>query len=165
MSRYLFPIGIVLLALSICFYNTYRLGQENIQRKWDIAEAERNNKILEVSQKYDALQKDFSLYIENSRIILSKAENDYKSNLNSIIASHSNELRNSEERAKYYQRQAQNSNGECGSLADYAGRLDRTIVEGQTVVKELIESLTRKDAQIKFIGGILIEEQKLIIGD
>lgn len=163
MNKY-FAIGttiVLSVALALGISKIYSLGKETVYKEWSLHESNRNKTILEQQVKYEKLQREFSLHVEQSRKTLLEKENEYKDSIANLNSIYTSGLLDSEARADKYKRISENSDGQCRGLADYAGRLDRSLVEGQHLVRQLTKALERRNSHVTFIGGILIEEQKL----
>ena len=70
-------------------------------------------------------------------------------------------LRQSESRAKFYQRQAKSRTSGCGNIASITSRFDSSLTEGIQLVKDLTELIKLRDRQLQAVGQRLINEKNL----
>ena len=147
------------------YHHIYNKGAASIQMKWDQDKAEKAQAIAKLQTAYDDLS--YTSRLEQSRISneLSKAQNDYAIALGNLRLDYANRVRSSEERAKLYQRQAESGPDQCRSLASYAGRLDSSLEEGRSLVRELRETLGLRDKQLTAVGNQLLTDRKLFTDD
>lgn len=150
------------IAVSVlCVWYGYHEGSKHIQALW-------NQDKLEQAQYINRLQQDYlnkeTVYITELNTIkdtYAKAKDEYTKKLNDIKSSYSMQLQQSEQRASVYKREALSTDG-CTNLAEYAGRLDRSLTEGRDVVKQLRELVKLRDAQIQQIGNTYKAEHTLM---
>lgn len=153
-------IGSIMLFI-ICTWFGYYQGSKHVQTLWNQDKLEQAQYINRLQQNY--LNKE-SVYITELNIIkdtYAKAKDEYTKKLNAIKSSYSMQLQQSEQRASVYKREALNTDG-CTNLAEYAGRLDRSLTEGRDVVKQLRELVKLRDAQIQQIGNTYKAEHTLM---
>lgn len=153
-------IGSVVLCI-LCTWYGYHQGSKHIQALWDQDKLEQAQYVNRLQQNY--LNKE-SVYITELNTIkdtYAKAKDEYTKKLNAIKSSYSMQLQQSEQRASVYKREALSTDG-CANLAEYAGRLDRSLTEGRDVVKQLRELVKLRDAQIQQIGNAYKAEHTLM---
>lgn len=146
------------------YHHIYDKGAASIQTKWDQDKAKKAQAIAKLQTAYDDLE--YANRIEQNRINneLSKAQTDYATALGNLRLDYANRVRSSEERAKLYQRQAQSGPDQCRSLASYAGRLDSSLEEGRSLVRELWETLGLRDKQNHSLSDQIRSDRKLLEG-
>ena len=142
----------------------YDRGADSIQVQWDAEKQEHAEAIASLKLEYEA--KEETHRSENRRISseLSQANLDHAAALAAAVREHDQRLRFAEQRAAIYQRQAQGGTIERGDLADHASRLDSTLEEGRSLVRELRETLGLRDRQIKSLSDQIRNDRVLFEG-
>ena len=142
----------------------YDRGADSIQVQWDAEKQEHAEAIASLKLEYEA--KEETHRSENRRISseLSQANLDHAAALAAAVREHDQRLRLAEQRAAIYQRQAQGGTIERGDLADHASRLDSTLEEGRSLVRELRETLGLRDRQIKSLSDQIRNDRALFEG-
>ena len=85
----------------------------------------------------------------------------YENYISNLSGSLTDELRQSQERAKLYQRYSQADRVKQEYLARHAAELDRCIVEGRKVVKELRATIELRDRQIVELSNYIKATREL----
>ena len=152
-------IGSIMLCV-VCTWYGYHQGSQHIQTLWDQDKLEQAQYINRLQQNYLNKESVYITELNNIKDTYAKAKDEYTKKLNAIKSSYSMQLQQSEQRASIYKREALSTDG-CTNLAEYAGRLDRSLTEGRDVVKQLRElaeakglkvgSRAKKDEIIKMI--------------
>lgn len=139
----------------------YDRGANSVQVQWDAAKAEHAQAIADLKEEYR--QKEETHRTENRRISseLSKANLDHANAIAAVHLDYAQRLRNVEQRAAIYQRQAQGGTTERGDLADHASRLDATLEEGRSLVRELRETLGLRDRQVRALSNQIYNDRAL----
>lgn len=153
-------IGSILLCV-LCTWYGYHQGSKHIQTLWDQDKLEQAQYINRLQQNYLNKESVYITELNNIKDIYAKAKDEYTKKLNVIKSSYSMQLQQSEQRASIYKREALSTDG-CTNLAEYAGRLDRSLTEGRDVVKQLRELIKLRDAQIQQIGNTYKAEHTLM---
>lgn len=99
--------------------------------------------------------------VEQINLELQKTKDYYVSYINSLSGSYNNELQQYKKRLSIYQHSSSAGTGQCKSLGSYAAKLDRSLVEGRQVVKELRATLIQRDLQIKQLANYINSTRKL----
>lgn len=136
-------------------------GRAEIQALWDADKAQHALAIAALKDEYAS--KEETHRTENRRISseLSQANLDHAKALAAAQLDYTQRLRNVEQRAAIYQRQAQGGAAERGDLADHASRLDASLEEGRSLVRELRETLGLRDRQIHSLSDQIRNDRAL----
>lgn len=153
-------IGSILLCV-LCTWYGYQQGSKHIQTLWDQDKLKQAQYINRLQQNYLNKESVYITELNNIKDIYAKAKDEYTKKLDAIKSSYSMQLQQSEQRASIYKREALSTDG-CTNLAEYAGRLDRSLTEGRDVVKQLRELIKLRDAQIQQIGNTYKAEHTLM---
>lgn len=156
-------IGLLALGFSVYqFYSfAYDNGYEECKSQWDEYKQLQNEYIASLEEDYEKADQKYSQEKEKLVVQIYNNQNEYNSKLVALERDYSLKLHQSETRADYYQYLSQAQDSTVGNLANYTARFDRTIVEGQQVVRELRELIKLRDEQLRKCGA----ELKLIVGD
>ena len=139
----------------------YDRGADSVQVQWDADKQEHAEAITLLKQVYE--QKEEAHRAENRRISneLSQANLDHANALAAVYLDYTQRLHNVEQRAAIYQRQAQGGAVECRDLASHASRLDSTLEEGRSLVRELRETLGLRDRQLQSLSEQIRNDRAL----
>lgn len=99
--------------------------------------------------------------VEQINLELQKTKDYYANYINSLSGSYNNELQSYKNRLRTYERSSSAGRTQCKSLASYAAKLDRSIVEGRQVVKELRGTIIQRDNQIRQLANYINSSRKL----
>lgn len=140
----------------------YTNGQQNVQTKWDKETKERNDEINKIKSEY--VQKEETNRKESSRISneLAQAKLDHATAVGQLRVDYERRLQQSEKRAAIYQRQAEGGPDQCRDLASYTARLDQSLEEGRSLVREFRETLELRDTQLRTVGEQLLTDRALL---
>lgn len=158
-----YGVGLVICCIGSAYYG-YNSGKDYVEGLRAKDKAEYLSQINLIQQDYR--QKEVQ-YNEKISIIKNEFESErasYNESLSRIKSSYSNKLQESERRALLYKRKASDSEG-CSNIADISGRLDRTLTEGISLVRELRDTLKLRDSQIRVLKGNYEEMLKVINND
>lgn len=158
-SKYII-IGSIMLCI-VCTWFGYYQGSKHVQTLWNQDKLEQAQYINRLQQNYLNKESVYITELNNIKDTYAKAKDEYAKKLNAIKSSYSMQLQQSEQRASIYKREALSTDG-CVNLAEYAGRLDRSLTEGRDVVKQLRELVKLRDAQIQQIGNTYKAEHTLM---
>lgn len=164
-KNYIF-IGLGILFFSYCIYNIYNIGYNvgfnEVTQQWQKDKEKYQSEFNKLKQEY--LLKEEKYKEENLSIVLelNDAKQKYEKDLININNSFNNKLLLSEQRATIYRNQAQAGEVERENLAAHAARLDRTLTEGQQVVKELRSGIELRDNTIDKLISQLKNDRKLL---
>lgn len=136
-------------------------GRAEIQALWDADKAQHALAIAALKDEYAV--KEEAHRTENRRISseLSQANLDHANAIAAVHLDYAQRLRNVEQRAAIYQRQAQGGAIERGDLADHASRLDAALEEGRSLVRELRETLRLRDQQVQSLSNQIRNDRAL----
>lgn len=99
--------------------------------------------------------------VEKINLELQKTKDYYISYINNLSGSYNNELQSYKKRLSIYQRSSSAGTAQCKSLGSYAAKLDRSIIEGRQVVKELRGTIIQRDNQIRQLANYINSSRKL----
>lgn len=158
-----YALGLALLIFlgSQVYSYIFDRGANSVQVQWDKEKAEHTQAIEDLKQEY--ADKEEGHRAENRRISseLSQANLDHANAVAALCLDYAQRLRNVEQRAAIYQRQAQGGAAERGDLADHASRLDAALEEGRSLVRELRETLGLRDRQVQSLSNQIRNDRAL----
>lgn len=136
-------------------------GRAEVQKLWDQDKQAQAAAIQKLKDGY--AKREEAHRTENRRISseLSQANLDHANAIAAMHLDYAQRLRNVEQRAAIYQRQAQGGAAERGNLADHAGRLDASLEEGRSLVRELRETLGLRDRQVRALSNQIRNDRAL----
>ena len=159
---YLIVAGLTALLL----FGTYTLGSKSgeasIQRQWDaqiLKDKRAEEKQREANEKAEAEHRQQVSALQQE---LRDAQTSHRTELDRIAGEYAGRLLKSEQRASVYQRQAEGGAAECRSLASHAARLDASLEEGRSVVRELRATLGLRDNQLKALADQIKADRQLL---
>lgn len=165
-KKYIF-IGLGILFFSYYIYNNiynigYNAGFNKVTQQWEKDKANYQSEFNKLKQEY--LLKEEKYKKENLSIVLelNEAKQKYEKDLISINNSFNNKLLLSEQRATVYRNQAKAGEVERENLATHAAQLDKTLTEGQQVVRELRSGIELRDNTIEKLIAQLKNDRKLL---
>lgn len=150
-SEYLIAL-IIVVVIWIIVTGIYQFGYYNCNKEFTAYKQTQLIKTLELENKYREQEKVYSEKTQDLVQQISESQESFTKQLNAIEQSYSNKLLESERRANLYKQMSSSSNNSSISLADYTARLDRTIVQGRQLVKELRATIELRDQQLKQCG-------------
>lgn len=159
-------LGVVLFLLGSWLYHSGSVNGANaVQVKWDAEKKAYAAEIEKLKTGYAALESEHRA--ETTRITheLAEADKKYEVAIANAKSDYANRLRNSEDRAAVYKRQAQSGAAESQRLASHAAELDRSLEEGRSLVRELRTTLGLRDEQLKALGEQILNDRKLLNSD
>lgn len=139
----------------------FKDGAASVQAKWDTQTNEWNARIDALKAEYE--HKEEAHRAENRRISyeLSEATRHHDVELATLRSEYEHRLRSSQTRSTIYQRQAEAGASECRDLASHASRLDESLEEGRSLVREFGAALRLRDGQVKALGDQIINDREL----
>lgn len=158
-------VGVVTLGLAWGYakikQSGFQEGAASVQVKWDKQVAEHESAIDELKRHYEEAEEAHRT--ENRRISfeLSQANSRHQVELADTRAEFERRLQSSTTRSAIYQRQAEAGTIECRSLASHASRLDSTLEEGRSLVRELGATVRLRDQQVKALSDQIINDREL----
>lgn len=160
--------GIAILVLGLMVWGGMALhgsikdsGRAEVQALWDADKKAHEVEITKLKEDY-ALREE-AHRTENRRISheLSEAKLEHANAIAAVRNDYLVRLRTSEKRAGIYQRQAEGGAAERRSLAEHASRLDASLEEGRSLVRELRETLGLRDRQIRSLSEQILNDRQL----
>lgn len=164
LKKYWLHILVVLAVLFVGYalYNAgFKNGSNEKQVQWD---AEREGHRVSVEAlKVEIKQLENLNRIENKRIdyVLKQVNKDHAAALAAVQSEYAVRLRLSEGRVSSYRRLSEGGAAEREYLADHATKLDRTLEEGRSLVRELRETVGQRDKQINALSERIKNDQRL----
>lgn len=141
-------VGVIALIISVI----YQFGYYNCNKEFTLYKQTQLIKTLELENKYREQEKVYTEKTQSLVQQISESQESFTKQLTAIEQSYSNKLLESERRANLYKQMSSSSNDSSISLADYTARLDRTIVQGRQLVKELRATIELRNQQLKQCG-------------
>ena len=130
-------------------------GSNKITSKWNQEKLEyskRMNDALEAKAEAEKLAQKTVTISEDK---LNEAKTQFTASLNAVSADYDKRLLDSRAREGVYKRQAEGSNTEQQRLAVHAAELDRSLVEGKEVARQLAATVRLRDAEIIALANVI----------
>ena len=149
--KILFFGSLGIMACCICSYGAgYVEGQHKLEAKYAVEKSYYLTQISSLQFKYRTKEQQYNEHLNKVKAEYNQAREEYLHNISQLESSYSSRLQQSEQRAMLYQRKA-SDNGGCSALAGISGRLDRSLTEGVSLVRELRDTIKLRDSQIKVL--------------
>lgn len=156
-------LGLALLVFlgSRLYSHVYDKGATSVQVQWDAEKQKQLEATNKLKADYEKKERDNRT--ENRRISdeLAQAKLDHANALADLRTDFAQRLRTSEMRSTIYQRQAEGGAAQCRDLASHASRLDASLEEGRSLVRELRETLGLRDRQVHALGNQINSDRAL----
>ena len=130
-------------------------GSNKITSKWNQEKLEyskRMNDALEAKAEAEKLAQKTVTISEDK---LNEAKTQFTASLNAVSADYDKRLLDSRTRESIYKRQAEGSSSEQQRLAVHAAELDRSLVEGKEVARQLAATVRLRDAEIIALANVI----------
>lgn len=139
----------------------FREGAASVQVQWEQDTKNYETEITRLQKLY--AEKEEQHRTENKRIAyeLSQANQEHAVRIATLESDYARRLQLSSNRASIYQRQAEGGAIECRDLASHASRLDASLEEGRSLVRELRATLGLRDQQLKALSDQIRNDRKL----
>lgn len=128
----------------------YNEGKSKLEARYAVEKSYYLNQISSLQFKYRTKEQQYNEHLNKVKAEYNQAREEYLHSISQLESSYSSRLQQSEQRAMLYQRKA-SDNGGCSALADISGRLDRSLTEGVSLVRELRDTIKLRDSQIKVL--------------
>ena len=149
--KVLFFGSLGIIAFCIGSYTAgYTEGKAKIEAKYALEKSDYLNQISSLQFKYRTKEQQYNEQLNKVKADYNQAREEYLHSISQLKSSYSSRLQQSEQRAMLYQHKASNNEG-CSTLADISGRLDRSLTEGISLVRELRDTIKLRDSQIKVL--------------
>ena len=152
----LVPYALTLVVIVLLGSGLYscgvKSGKEDVQEKWDKEKKQYDSAIEKLRTEYADLELNHRIETQRISDELAKEKHRFEMELAMSGAEYDHRLRLSQARADTYQRQAQDGAAECRNLADHASRLDSSLEEGRSLVRELRSTLGLREFQIRALS-------------
>lgn len=142
-------MGICICCLGSYCYG-YHMGKAKVTAEYTQEKVQYLNQISSLQLQYRAKETQYNEDLNKVKAEYAQAREDYIHTISELESSYSSRLQQSEQRAMLYQRKATDNKG-CSALADLSGRLDRSLTEGVSLVRELRDTIKLRDSQIKVL--------------
>lgn len=142
-------IGVCICCLGSYCYG-YHTGKAKATAEYNQEKVQYLNQISSLQLQYRAKETQYNEDLNKVKAEYAQAREDYIHTISKLESSYSSRLQQSERRAMLYQHKATGSKG-CSALADLSGRLDRSLTEGISLVRELRDTIKLRDSQIKVL--------------
>ena len=147
---------IIVIVISIYSGFLYNRGYDNGYNKCNklFSDYKIDQQLMfdKLEEQYREQEKKYFKETENLVVQVAETKETYTQQLIDLERVYSGRLRESEKRASLYKQMSANSKCSTVNLADYTARLDRTVVEGRKLVKELTELVKLRDSQLRQCG-------------
>lgn len=147
-------LGFCLVVLIIFLFGS-NYGSNKITSKWNQEKLEyskRMNAALEAKAEAEKLAQKTVTISEDK---LNEAKTQFTATLNAVSADYDKRLLDSRTRESIYKRQAEGSSSEQQRLAVHAAELDRSLVEGKEVARQLAATVRLRDAEIIALANVI----------
>lgn len=162
----LFFAGLLSVLVVGSYGLTYKFGMMSgavvVSKEWQKDNKLRNDAVAEIKQEFaakEALHKQKTQEVNDE---LAQATTQHAAALAALRADLTVRMQHSENRAGIYQRQSQGSAAERDRLAEHAAKLDRTIEEGRSLVTELGATVKQRDATIRALSIMVLNDRTLL---
>lgn len=137
-------------------------GRAEKQKEWDAETFDYNEEIKRIQAEY--AEKEALHRRNNTRITheLAEANRTHAVEIATMQSDFDRRLQLSNQRSAVYQRQAEGGAAECRSLASHASRLDASLEEGRSLVRELRATLGLRDQQVKALADQIRNDRSLL---
>jgi chromosome segregation ATPase len=157
--------AVLLLGSGLCIYTFGKEdGAADVQAKWNADVRARNDAVQKLKDAYHEQENQHAADSQKVADVLQQASDAHAKELDAVRTELARSLQRSESRAAIYQREAAGGAAQCAGLASHTAELDRSLVEGQDVVKELIATIGLRDDQLVQVGNQLLADRKLLNG-
>lgn len=160
----------LIVAVSTYGYNKikasgFKDGAASVQEKWDEDTDRYNTEIDRLKGIIATKEEDHRK--ENQRITheLAEADKRYQVELARADAEYQRRVQLSSQRATIYQHQAEGGAAQCRDLASHAAKLDSSLEEGRSLVRELRGTVELRDGQIRALSDQILNDRKLFNTD
>ena len=149
--KILFFGSLGIMACCIVSYGAgYIEGKSKLEAKYAVEKSYYLNQISSLQFKYRTKEQQYNEHLNKVKAEYNQAREEYLHSISQLESSYSSRLQQSEQRAMLYQRKA-SDNGGCSALAGISGRLDRSLTEGVSLVRELRDTIKLRDSQISVL--------------
>lgn len=155
------PLIAILGAIGLIFHLGSNHGESVVQHRWDQAT---QLDLKKVEQLKINIAKHEDVHRQESRRIndeLVQANKNHAVAMATLRARAAGELQQSDARAAHLLALSQAGPAQQRDVAEYAARLDRTVVEGRQLVGEFRTTLEQRDATIRALGAQILADRKL----
>lgn len=146
-------LGVGYICFGIFIYFTgYSSGSIAVTNEWNEEKLATAKYIENLRQEYNS---KLEVYITKTNSLITEIQekdNEYQNIIDTLNASHANELQQSQQRIELYKRMSAKDNCESGSLSAHSAKLDQSLTEGRRVVSELKELIRLRDSQLRELG-------------
>lgn len=158
-------VAVITAVLGVGWYiysSGSKSGAAGVQSKWDKEKLENQKALTKLRIKVGT--KEFVHQQSSQRISdeLADANQKYAATVAAVRVDYAQRLRNSEQRATYYQRMSNSGTAQQEYLASHAAELDRSLEEGRQLVQELGATVGQRDAQVRALGQQILTDRALV---
>lgn len=151
----------VLVGIGYIYYLGSRSGEAKIQSLWTKDIVARTAEIEKIKIKIGKDEISHRNEIQRISDDLIKSDKKHALALAAVQSEYTNRLRLSESRASAYKHLSEGGSTERDYLANHAAKLDSSLEEGRSLVRELRETLGLRDSQIINLSEIIKNDQRL----
>lgn len=154
------------LALVGCFGLVYKIGTmdgaSTVTVEWDKSKKAYDAQIATLRET--VAYKETKHALESKRISdeLAQAKLQFENTLTSYRADYDLRLLSSDARASVYQRAAKGTAAERDDLAAHTAKLDRSLEEGRSLVRELGETVRQYEVTIRALTAQILTDRDLL---
>lgn len=159
-------VGLLLVFVTYkLYYWAHDNGAESVQLQWDAQKVKDTQAMQDLKDKLSIAEgkhRKETIRISNE---ISEAKRIHDVELARADAEFQRRLQISESRGQIYKRQAQGGTLTCASLGEHTAKLDSSLEEGRSLVRELGETLRLRERQLISVGEQLLNDRKLLTED
>lgn len=130
-------------------------GSNKITSKWNQEKLEYSKRMNAALASKAEAEKLAQKTVTISEDKLNEAKTQFTASLNAVSADYDKRLLDSRTREGVYKRQAEGSSSEQQRLAVHAAELDRSLVEGKEVARQLAATVRLRDAEIIALANVI----------
>jgi hypothetical protein len=146
-------------------WGSYSLGSSHKQTEMELVIAAQKlaneREVARLKDEYGTKEATARLEKKEIENALTRATAAFEADLAALRVDYDKRLLLSSQRAGVYQRLAEGGTAERTSLASYAARLDSSLEEGRSLVRELRTTLGQRDRQIEALSDQIRSDRKL----
>lgn len=142
--------------------NGFREGAVSVQAKWDAETKDYNEHISALQKEYAAREAVHRRKNQEITHELAEANRKHAVEVATLQSDFTQRMQLSTKRSAVYQRQAEAGAAECRGLASHASRLDATLEEGRSLVRELRSTLGLRDRQVQSLSDQINNDRNLM---
>lgn len=135
----------------VCILSGYYFGYHVSNLEFEKQIQESNSIILKMQKDNYEKELKYSYEITELQNEIKKHQTSFSDYLSALNKQSADRLRQSDNRAQYYRKQAEACSTQSREFAEYTSKLDRQLTEGISLVEELTGIIKLRDKQLEFL--------------